>query len=180
MGNMSMPDCDCPHECVVRWNRCREGDAKSCDDLLRAMMPSIGAVARGRMFGFGHSDEWEEVRQDVALRIYRKWEQWNQSRPFCHWVAAIASKSAISARRAKRWQPWPERFYPQGVDVMAAAMTRECIETKLAGFPEEWVRIYDLTVQGVSRKSAAATLGISLRALHYRLDLIRKELLPCR
>ena len=175
-----MPGCDCPpYDCAMRVSRCQAGDGNACGEVIQKMVPRIEATARKKLVR-RDSDAWEDVRQAVSMLVLQKLPQWHQRGKFCDWVGAIAGNCAISFLRAKRPQPWPEHYEPQESNpgVMDLS-TRECIDTTLAGFPKEWVAIYDLTVQGESREATAKTLKISVRKVHYCLEAIRNQLRSC-
>lgn len=76
--------------------RAQDGDQHAYATVLRALVPTIRACARRRLF-----DEAmvEDVVQDTLLSIHRLRHTYDPTRPLLPWVVAIVSARAVDALR---------------------------------------------------------------------------------
>lgn len=72
------------------------GDAAAYADLLRACVPVIAAVARGKGIAL---DRVDDVVQETLLTLHRARATYDPARPFLPWLHAIAKRRAIDALR---------------------------------------------------------------------------------
>jgi len=88
-----------------RWSQlmaaAQDGDRAAYERLLRDILPFIRAVVSNQHRA---PDRIEEVVQDVLLTVHRVRHTYDPSRPFRHWLAAIARRRSIDAlrRRSRR------------------------------------------------------------------------------
>lgn len=82
-----------------RWMAAAQGgDGQAYARLLRDIVPFVRAIARRH-----HStpDRVEDVVQDTLLSLHRVRHTYDPSRPFPHWLSAIANRRSIDALRRR-------------------------------------------------------------------------------
>lgn len=84
----------------------------------------LGAVVRDRQ-------DRQDVFQDVALTLWRKFDQYDPQRPFGAWARGIAAKKVLQ-HRAKSGKN-PTAFSPQAIGAIVEAMER--IESRRPAWP---------------------------------------------
>jgi RNA polymerase sigma factor (sigma-70 family) len=179
-----MSRCDCPpYDCAGRVRQSLAGDREAGDELFRKFTPLVAATVN-QTLGSRFRDHREEVQQAALARLFWKLQTWRGRCPFCKWVPVVARRLAIDYKRA--WSRRPDiRQLAPGQKVVdrrppdSHIDLRECIQRVYEQLPEHWRRVYDLTVQGLSREEAARAAGQSVRTIQSWLSEIRARLRPC-
>src|ERR1700739_3811980 len=74
------------------------GDRAAYERLLRDILPFIRAIVARQ---HRTRDRVEDAVQDVLLTLHRVRHTYDPSRPFTHWLATLAKRRAIDARRRR-------------------------------------------------------------------------------
>ena len=74
----------------------QDGDATAYRQLLTALAPFLRILLRQRHVP---SERIEDITQDTLLTLHRVRHTYDPARPFIPWLAAIATRRAIDARR---------------------------------------------------------------------------------
>jgi RNA polymerase sigma-70 factor (ECF subfamily) len=77
----------------------QDGDAASYARLLSELVPLLRAIIRRRGIA---GDRVEDVVQDTLLTVHRVRHTYDPARPFVPWLAAIATRRSIDARRRQQ------------------------------------------------------------------------------
>ncbi len=81
----------------------QDGDSTAYARLLHEIVAFLRVLARRRVPG----EQIEDVVQDVLLTLHRIRHTYDPARPFLPWLAAIANRRAIDARRREvRLRAW--------------------------------------------------------------------------
>ena len=128
-----------------------------------------------------------DIQQETSLALYRKWEQFDTSRPFLPWAFTFAFIQ-VQKHRAKSARS-PLTFDPDVIDLLARE--REHVEDHL----DRRLRLLDgclqklpapekeLVISRYARRESAETLmdrlHLSRRTLFRRLELLRQRLHDC-
>jgi RNA polymerase sigma-70 factor (ECF subfamily) len=163
-------------DAVDRQARFLEHFLRTQDDL-RAV---IGSLVRER-----HSAE--DVFQETALVLWKKFDEYDATRPFGAWARGIAVRKAMQFFEKQHRAPAP--FSPDVLDALLDAYDRyeaedaplrEALETCVRKLPERSRRLlavrYD---EGLKLHEMAARLGKTLDAVHKTLSRIREALRRC-
>ncbi len=94
----------------------QRGDAEAYARLLRACVPLIKSIARGRGLA---PDRADDVVQDVLLTIHRARAAYDPGRPFDAWLRVIAERRAIDHLRRYRRQQDREVHAPLALETHA-------------------------------------------------------------
>lgn len=161
----------------------QQGDARSYEQLLRAIAPFVRSLARRYCHGASSA---EDVVQDVLLCVHRVRHTWDPTRPFCPWLAAIAARRGIDRirrdARIARHELNDEAAYatfaaPTANNETGALRAAEQIEPLLAALPERQRRALEATkLRGLSLAQAAAESGQSVAALKVNVHRAVKSL----
>lgn len=76
----------------------QQGDGEAYHLFLQAVLPFLRAVARRH---YREADRVEDIVQDALLTIHRVRHTYQPGRPVRPWLAAIATRRAIDARRRR-------------------------------------------------------------------------------
>lgn len=76
--------------------KAQQGDRSAYEMLLRACIPMIRRVARGRGVA---SDRLDDVVQDVLMTVHRARHTYEPERSFTAWLVTIAQRRAIDLQR---------------------------------------------------------------------------------
>jgi RNA polymerase sigma factor (sigma-70 family) len=176
-----MFQCDCPpDDCAGRVAAFLGGDRGAGDELARKFTPLVRAVV-ARVLGPSRREDWDDACQAIFLRLFGNLSRWEAKCPFCKWLAVVAARRAIDLARLSE----PAGRVPLGqvADPRPAAPdpeTVERIEAAVAGFPEEWRRVWEWWLAGERREEMAKRAGKSLRTIQYwlaeMLDQLRESL----
>lgn len=165
------------------------GDSRAYDALLRACIPFIARVARGRHVP---ADRIDDVIQDVLMTVHRARHTYDPGRPFTAWLRIIAQRRAIDVLRRAGLQNSREIYAPLAVDMYAdpAAKTPDGWEKAglsaqlgraVAGLsPGQREAVQHLALREQSLDEAAKATGRSKGALkvnlHRALNALRGQL----
>src|SRR5262249_8971518 len=150
------------------------------DELARKFTPLVRAVV-ARVLGPSRREDWDDACQAIFLRLFANLSRWEGKCPFCKWLAVVAARRAIDLARLSG----PAGRVPLGQVAGARraapdAETVERIEAAVAGFPEEWRRVWEWWLAGERREEMARRAGKSLRTIQYwlaeMLDQLRESL----
>jgi RNA polymerase sigma factor (sigma-70 family) len=133
-----------------------------------------------RRHGLGEADA-EDVVQEVFLVMWRRWAEYDHSRPLRAWLSGIAFRVAYHHRgRAGREVPGglidtiDEQPTPE--DLVSGSSVRALVLRVLADLPERertLVRLHD--IDDVPMRDIAEVLGIPLQTAHSRLRSGRRN-----
>jgi RNA polymerase sigma factor (sigma-70 family) len=179
-----MSGCDCPpYDCAGVRLRFLAGDQAAFTELEHKFTRRVGLVV-ARVLGPELSAEWDDARQFAFMRIFRRIDQWEDRAPFCAWVIVVAVNTARTLRAtAIRSRTRMSRLVPDDVPTAGWQTreydVRECVTHILGQVEETQRRAFELWHQGRSPTEIAETMGMSLRAIQYRLAAVRERLRPC-
>ncbi|MGF1579334.1 MAG: RNA polymerase sigma factor [Gemmataceae bacterium] len=122
-----------------------------------------------RVLGPSQHDDWEDASQTIFLRIFSNLHKWDHKCPFCKWLAVVAARRAIDFTRVSREQISLSVDIPDKRSGSLSHNDIEQIETIIANFPEQWREVWNLSLQGISRKDIARRVGRSVRTVQYWL-----------
>ncbi len=132
-----------------------------------------------RRHGVPDSD-LEDLVQEVFLVMWRRWAQYDPSRPVRPWLAGISFRVAYNHRqRAHREVPRGfvdlEDPQPDPEQSMATDSARTLVRRVLASLPEKHrTLIVSHDVDGISVREIAETLDVPIPTAHTRLRAARK------
>lgn len=164
------------------------GDRAAYERLLRDILPFIRAVVVRQHRA---PDRIEDVVQDVLLTVHRVRHTYDPSRPFSHWLAAVARRRSIDAlRRRGRTEASEvsdERAYETFADPRA---NREMkmrdraagLAGAVAGLPRgqrealELVKLRELSLAEASRASGKSIAALKVN-VHRAIKSLRAQLI---
>jgi RNA polymerase sigma-70 factor (ECF subfamily) len=150
----------------------------TCQDDLRAV---IGSMLRDRHLR-------EDVFQDVAVVLWRKFDEYDPSRPFGAWARGIAVRKVLQTYDKSR--RLPIAFAPETIDVLLRAFDeaeepdraaeeqalRRCVEK----LPEKSRRLLELRYEkALKLHEIAERIASTLDAVHKALSRMREALRRC-
>jgi RNA polymerase sigma-70 factor, ECF subfamily len=150
----------------------QSGDAAAYERLLRDILPFLRLVARrGRV----PPDLVEDIVQDTLLTIHRVRHTYDPGRPLVPWLAAIAKRRSIDARRRSgRIGAW-EQAAPDQLDTFPDPATnrqvelddkRDSLNRALKDLPRKQRDAIELVkLRGLSVAEAATASGQSAGAI---------------
>jgi RNA polymerase sigma-70 factor (ECF subfamily) len=165
----------------------QDGDGNAYARLLTEATPFIRALVRRRI---AHTEQAEDVTQDVLLCVHRVRHTYDPARPFTPWLAAIADRRAIDAVRRKiriaAHEVADDRGYETFADPAAnrdveAADATELVSSLLAALPPRQREALELVkVKQMSLAEASLLSGQSVGALkvgvHRAIKALRARL----
>ena len=166
--------------------RAQAGDQKSYALLLRAMLPTIRAGVRRRVYDVVLVDD---VIQDVLLTLHRLRHSYDPSLPMLPWLYAIVSARAIDALR-KRGRSQAREVHDEAAVAQAldagslVAAERLAVEQELqrmlAHLPARQRSVVELVkLREMSLAEAAVASRTSVSALkatlHRAIETLRKH-----
>ncbi|MEM1297314.1 MAG: sigma-70 family RNA polymerase sigma factor [Verrucomicrobiota bacterium] len=128
-----------------------------------------------------------EVLQDVSVRLWEKWDQYDQDRPFVPWAIRFAYLEVLKWRQklAREKLVFSDSLLEQlnaRYDEESALMEarRKALDGCLTGLTEQQRKWVNLRYgrHGAVKEEAERT-GISMHKLYYALEKIRAKLLDC-
>ena len=161
------------------------GDARSYEQLLRAVSPFVRSLARR----YCRDPELaEDVVQDVLLTVHRIRHTWDPQRPFSPWLAPIAARRGIDRIRRDSRIARHEVSDELALETFAAPVANndsgalravEAIEPLLAVLPErQRLALEAVKIRGLSVAEAASESGQTVAALkvsvHRAVKALRK------
>jgi RNA polymerase sigma factor (sigma-70 family) len=172
--------CDCPpFDCSALVTRCLSGDRQAGDEMYQKFRPLVWAIVT-RVLGAERRDEWEDACQAIFVRVLERLKTWEERCRFCHWLAVVAARRAIDFQRQRAFLFLPD---PEGVPAPCStkpdADTIERLRCRVAGFPEEWRRVWELHMGNVHHDEIAHQVGKARRTVQYWLAEMREQLRQC-
>jgi RNA polymerase sigma factor (sigma-70 family) len=172
--------CDCPpFDCSALVARCLAGDRQAGDEVYRKFQPFVSAIVT-RVLGPERRDEWEDACQAIFVRLLERLKSWEERCRFCHWLAVVAARRAIDFQQQRAFLLLRD---PDGVPAPCPAKldadTIERLRRRVAAFPEEWRRVWELHVGGVNHDEIACRVGKARRTVQYWLAEMREQLRKC-
>jgi DNA-directed RNA polymerase specialized sigma24 family protein len=169
--------CQCPpRDCAELVRRFLGGDQGAGDELARRFTPLVRGIVR-HVLGVSRREQYEDATQAVFLHLFRRLPRWGQTGPFCHWLAVVATHRAVDCRLP------PEPVVPLPPDPIAAPSVSgdviRCMRERVARWPAERQKLFEMLLEEVPREEMAARLGVSVRTVGYRLEAIRADLADC-
>ena len=132
-----------------------------------------------RRHGVPDSD-LEDLVQEVFLVMWRRWAQYDQTRPVRPWLAGISFRVAYNHRQRVRREV-PRGFVdledpqPDPEQSIASDSARTLVRRVLASLPEKHrTLIVSHDVDGISVREIAETLDVPIPTAHTRLRAARK------
>ncbi|MEM7600770.1 MAG: sigma-70 family RNA polymerase sigma factor [Verrucomicrobiota bacterium] len=128
-----------------------------------------------------------EVLQDVSVRLWEKWDQFDQERPFVPWAIRFAYLEVLKWRQRQAreklvfsdslLEQLHKRIDEEAPLLEARRKTLDSCLTQLSDQQRKWVNLrYER--HGAVKEEAERT-GISMHKLYYALEKIRAQLLDC-
>lgn len=159
-----------PHEEFLRLFLGQQSD-------LRAFIYSLVRDPHGR----------EDIVQEVSLVLWRKFEEYDRSRPFGAWARGIAAHKILQGRGQALRSAIP--FSPQAIQAVldafdqreeSASPRAEALEECVAELPEKSRRLLVLRYErSLSLAEMAQQLESTLDAVHKALSRLRARLYEC-
>lgn len=164
----------------------QEGDRSSYAAFLRAAVPLIRAVGRGKLV---RPADLEDFVQDTLLAVHQALPTFQPGRPVGPWLGTIARNRLSDALRRTYRRRAVETEFDEGLADTVAQPEAEkppsiALGPLLSQLPErQRVAIDMLKVQGMSLKEASDASGVSVGALKVAVhrgiaglrQLLRKE-----
>jgi RNA polymerase sigma factor (sigma-70 family) len=174
-----------------KWSRlmaaAQDGDRVAYDQLLRQILPFIRAIAARQHRA---PDRIEDVVQEVLLTIHRVRHTYDPTRPFSHWLAAIARRRSIDLlRRRGRIEgieilntPAYETFADPGANrEKEAGDAAAALGRAMSGLPQrqreaiELVKVRELSLADASRLTGRSVGALKVN-VHRALKVLRTRL----
>jgi len=186
-GQASSPADDARAERDRAWSAwmaaAQDGDRAAYERLLRAALPFVRAIVARQHRA---PDRVEDVVQDVLLTVHRVRHTYDPTRPFAHWLAAIARRRSIDAlrrqgrTRAAEVQDHPayETFAdPAANTEESGRATADAVRQAMSGLPASQREAFDLVkLREMSLAEASQQTGKSVAALKVNVHRAVKAL----
>lgn len=168
-------------EWAVLMRAAMAGDEAAYRTFLKAITPSIRAVARRNLarYGLGAADG-EDVVQDTLLAIHLKRQTWDRERPIGPWIAAITRNKFIDLMRRRG------RAVQVPIEDVAASLAAEEAGSALEGYEvgrmlenlneKQRMVVRSLTIDGASVRQTAERLNMTESAIRVTLHRAVKAL----
>ncbi len=150
----------------------QDGDAVAYARLLSELVPLLRAIIRRRGVP---GDRVEDVVQDTLLTLHRVRHTYDPERPFVPWLAAIAARRSIDARRRQQrvdgWEDMASDVLETFVDPAANtdledAERRAHLTAAMSALPTRQREALELTkLRELSTAEAARVSGQSVGAI---------------
>jgi len=154
----------------------RPAPAEAFVDCVHRLGPMVLGVCRRIL---ADRTEAEDAFQATFLTVFRKWDTVRDRRAIAGWVHRIAVRVAgrlARRRRTTRLDPVPA-VASRVVDDLSWKEVRSILDEELDRLPDRLRSPLVLCyLDGMSRESAAALLGWSVRTLHRRMEEGRERL----
>jgi RNA polymerase sigma factor (sigma-70 family) len=161
----------------------QDGDSIAYERLLRDIVPFIRAVVAKQN---RRPDRLEDVVQDVLLTLHRVRHTYDPSRPFSHWLAALARRRSIDALRRRTRVDAAEISDERSYETFADPAANRIIERRereagldaaIATLPDSQREAIELLkLREMSLSEAARTSGKSIAALKVNVHRALKTL----
>ncbi len=134
----------------------QRGNAAAYSRLLHALLPVLRILVRRNRIEGAHV---EDVVQDVLLALHRVRHTYDPALPFLPWVAAIARRRAIDARRRFRRRDAHEDASHDNLETFADPGANRDIETR------EWRDLLVRAIAELPPKQRQAVELVKLREM---------------
>ncbi len=175
---------DVPPETVAAAQR---GEERAFEAIVEHYQGSVFRIA---LRICGNRTRAEELAQDAFLRLWRKLDKFDTTRPLRPWLLRLARNVCLNAVR--KWQPRtvpihgddedarppePEADGPSAHQQAAAHELAERIEDAIAELPEDYRSVVTLRhAEGMAYAEIAETLDLPLGTVKVRLHRARERL----
>ncbi len=166
----------------------QDGDERAYAALLRALLPTLRAVARRRI---ANRADAEDAVQDTLLSLHGLRHAWDRTRPLRPWVVAICERRCVDRLRAsgRRWArempfealgpgPCPEVTVAPEAEARAAAVELHAAIAALP--PAQRMALQLAKLEGLSLMEASARSGMTVGALkvatHRAVKALRRRM----
>ena len=159
----------------------------SHDRFLRAWSATQPVLAAYLMSLVGNHHVADDLIQEVAITCWKRFADYDTTRPFLPWALGIARIQVFSAWRARSRQPQAldedvaanlEAETPAEEPALADRV--QALRTCLEGLPEASRQVVQVVYgQDMEQTEAAERLGTSHGALRVRLTRLREVLRAC-
>ncbi len=131
----------------------------------------------------------DDVFQEVAMILWKKFELYDPARPFGAWARGIALRKIMEDRRLRA--KWPESLTPEALEALSAGFAADEAESPwqdrekalnfcLEQLPGRGARfIQDRYHRGLAAETMAEEAGMKLDALYQTLSRLRRQLRDC-
>jgi RNA polymerase sigma-70 factor (ECF subfamily) len=172
----------------AEWSRlmaaAQVGDAKAYDSLLDQIRPLIRKIATST---HRNADRAEDVVQDVLLSVHSVRHTYDPSRPFSHWLAAIARHRSVDALRRRTridrsevsddatFASFPDPLAGRAVEVRETAdeLKRAIATLTLSQRTAlELVKLRGMTLAEASRETGKSVVALKV-AVHRAIKTLR-------
>jgi RNA polymerase sigma-70 factor (ECF subfamily) len=146
------------------------------NELLRTIAPLVGSV-----------DDAQDVLQETALALWKKFDEYDQRQPFLPWARQFAKYEVLmNHRRRQRYtfltEPLIEALAERQKDLETISekrrrMLKDCMEALCDSDQLLLRRRYD--EPGTTIQKVAEATGQTANALYKALQRIRRQLLLC-
>lgn len=129
----------------------------------------------------------DDILQEVALAIVRKYDQYDHTRPFTAWAVGIAKNELLRHRRnlSRDRHIFNNEILSRVADIYVdkandLAETKNALNQCVSQLQPKWRKILELRYSlGLEVKGVAKQLGISANATFITLHRIRQALRAC-
>jgi RNA polymerase sigma factor (sigma-70 family) len=158
---------------------CLSGDRQAGEELDRKFRPLVWSIVT-RVLGPERRDEWDDACQAIFVRLLERLKSWEERCRFCHWLAVVAARRAIDFQGQR---PLLLLADPDGLPAPNPTKldvdTIERLHRRVAGFPEEWRRVWEMHMGDVHHDVIACRVGKARRTVQYWLAEMRDQLRQC-
>lgn len=163
------------------------GDERAFATIVERYRQAVFAVAWRMTY---EASRAEDFTQEVFLRLWRKLDQFDTTRPLGPWLMTLATRTCINLVKKKRlptvsihgepdeadWREPPDEA-PRADEVVEKAEMLERLEAAIAELPETYrVAVTLRHVHGLSYKEIARALACPLGTVKVRLHRARERL----
>jgi RNA polymerase sigma-70 factor, ECF subfamily len=155
----------------------RDAAAVAC---LRAFEQEFDYVYRALLRQGVAASDAEDLVQDVFLVTWRRWADFDETRPLRPWLAGIAFKvGSEHLKRRRRWEPraWldPPDQTPAGEEALAASRARALALRALSALPDRQRALIVLhDIDGLPMREIARIFTVPLFTAYSRLRAARR------
>lgn len=159
------------------------GERLAYERLLREILPFVRAIVRRQC---RHDADVEEMVQETLLTVHRVRHTYDPARPFCPWLAAIASRRAVDGLRRRTRLARHESADSQAVETfeapganteLEAVYAMEEVRALLQRLPARQREAVEmLKLRELSLAEASAASGQSIGALKVNAHRALKSL----
>lgn len=165
----------------------QDDQSNSREDMARLWVGAEAAVSAFVFSSIASFNDAEDVLQEVAAEVARRFEEYDHQRPFAGWVIWIAKSRIIDHyRRSDRQR---RQFKPQLLDRLAAAYTEvaerrdyrlDALRHCLGQLPDDSRRMLDLRYgTDLSADEIAREMGLARGSVAVLLHRLRSRLAEC-